>query len=111
MVNKLYPLKSSSDFKKVALNGSRKRLSSWLTLQVMLSPDSLNYFGITISRKVANAVVRNKLKRWVRSCVQNEEWPTKYYGYTLVFVFKQQAEAEFFSKTTYSDFLKIYKKI
>lgn len=111
VVNKASPLKSSSSFKNVTLKGSRKQLSPWVNLQVMKSPDSNNYFGITISRKVANSVIRNKLKRWVRSCVQNEEWPTKYNGFIIVFVFRSQADSEFFTKKKYSDFLSIYKKI
>lgn len=111
MANKPYPLKRSSSFKEVALKGTKKRLSAWVTLQLMPSSDSKNYVGITVSRKVGNAVIRNKLKRWVRNCVQTEKWPEKYSSYIFVFVFKQQADAEFFSKKRYSDFCELFKKI
>jgi ribonuclease P protein component len=77
----------------------------------MPSPDSKNYFGVTASRKVANSVIRNKLKRWVRNCVRNEKWPEKYDAHIFVFVFKPQAEDKFFSKKTYSEFLEVYRKI
>mgnify|MGYP001616131069 CR=1 FL=1 len=93
MANKPYPLKRSSSFREVALKARKKRLSVWLTLQMMPSGDSNNYYGVTASRKVASSVTRNKLKRWVRNCVRNEVWPEKYKEYIFVFVFKPQAEA------------------
>ncbi len=111
MANKPYPLKRSSSFKEVALKGTKKRLSPWVTLQLMPSSDANNYFGVTVSRKVANSVIRNKLKRWVRTCVRTENWPEKYDAYVFVFVFRQQAKTEFFSKQKYSEFLELYKKI
>ena len=111
MANKPYPLKKSSAFKEVALKGTKKRLSQWLVLQLMPSGDSKNYFGITISRKVANSVVRNKLKRWVRSCVNNEKWPEKYDAHIFVFVFRSQAEIGFFTKAKYSEFQSLFQKI
>ena len=77
----------------------------------MPSKDAKNYFGITASRKVANSVVRNKLKRWVRNCVQSEIWPEKYDSCTIVFVFKPQADAEFFSKLEYKEFKDIFSRL
>lgn len=78
---------------------------------MMPSADSNNYYGVTASRKVGNSVTRNKLKRWVRNCVQNEAWPEKYNDYIFVFVFKPQADDKFFSKKSYAEFLEAYKKI
>ncbi|AGH96837.1 ribonuclease P protein component [Pseudobdellovibrio exovorus JSS] len=75
------------------------------------SVDAKNYFGVTVSRKVANSVIRNKLKRWVRNCVSTEKWPEKYESYTFVFVFKPQADAKFFTQKKYSDFKDLYKNI
>jgi len=111
VANKPQPLKRSSSFKEVASKGLRKRLSSWVTLQLMPSSDLKNYYGITISRKVANSVIRNKLKRWVRNCVQKEAWPKKYNAFIFVFVFKPQAENIFFANKKYAEFLEIYKTI
>jgi ribonuclease P protein component len=109
--NKPYPLKRSSDFREVATHGTRKRLSAWLTVQILPSTDSNNYFGITVSRKVANSVVRNKLKRWVRNCVRTEKWPAKYKACIIVFVFRPQADSEFFSKKQYSEFKQLFADI
>ena len=111
MANRAYPLKKSSSFREVALKSKKLRLSRWLTLQVMPSSDSRNYYGMTVSGKVANAVVRNKLKRWVRNCVQTEKWPSKYDAHSFVFVFKPQAEADFFTKLEYSQFKELFSSL
>ncbi len=111
MENKVYPLKKSSSFRDVALNGKKLKLSAWLTVQFKPSLDRCNYYGITASGKVANAIVRNKLKRWVRNCVKIENWPRQYNEHTLVFVFKPQAECKFFSKLQYADFKTLFNNI
>ena len=77
----------------------------------MPSGDSNNYVGITVSGKVANSVVRNKLKRWVKNCVQSEKWPEKYNAYVFVFVFKPHAEPKFFSNLQYKEFKELFNKI
>jgi ribonuclease P protein component len=124
VANKPHPLKKSSSFREAAIKGSKKRLSAWVHLQILPSEDSRCYYGITISRKVANSVTRNKLKRWVRNCVQTEKWPEKFNAHTLVFVFKPkfnahtlvfvfkpQAEDKFFSKREYSEFKALFNRI
>jgi ribonuclease P protein component len=111
VASKAYPLKKSSSYREVSQNSKKLRLTSWLTLQVMLSSDSNNYFGVTVSRKVASSVVRNKLKRWVRNCVRTEKWPEKYNAHTIVFMFKPQAEPKFFSKLEFKEFKIVYSKI
>ena len=111
MANKVYPLKRSSNFKEASVEGKKLRLASWVTVQVVNSADSKNYFGITASRKVGGAVVRNKLKRWVRNCVRTEKWPEKLQSKTIVFVFRAQTDETFYSKLKYSEFLQLYKKI
>lgn len=111
MANKVYPLKRSSNFKEAATVGKKQRLSSWLTIHIVQSADSKNYFGITASRKVGGAVVRNKLKRWVRNCVRTEKWPAKLDAKTVVFVFRAQQDESFYSKIKYSEFKELFSKI
>ena len=111
MANKSYPLKKSSSYSEVAKKSKKLRLSFWLTLQVLPSSDACNYYGVTVSRKVANSVVRNKLKRWVRNCVRTEKWPEKYSGSIFVFVFKPQAEDKFFSNLKYNKFKELFTNL
>ncbi|MBK9324666.1 MAG: ribonuclease P protein component [Bdellovibrionaceae bacterium] len=63
-------LKRSSDFLFLKKNGKRIAPTKWLLLNYFNSEKELE-FGITASRKVGDAVVRNKLKRWVREYFWN----------------------------------------
>ncbi|RYZ88303.1 MAG: ribonuclease P protein component [Proteobacteria bacterium] len=63
--NSAVALKRSSDFLSLKKNGKRVSPTRWLLLNFAKSEGALEY-GTTASRKVGNAVVRNKLKRWVR---------------------------------------------
>jgi ribonuclease P protein component len=108
VASKAHPLKKSSSYSEVAKKSKKVRLSNWLTLQILPSEDHQNHFGITVSRKVAKSVTRNKLKRWVKNCVRREKWPEKYNGSIFVFVFKPQADDKFFSKLKYYQFKDLY---
>jgi ribonuclease P protein component len=63
--NRAVALKRSSDFLSLKKNGKRISPTKWLLLNYAKNQGSIE-FGTTASRKVGNAVVRNKLKRWVR---------------------------------------------
>ena len=66
MENKPLGLKKSSDFKNIQENGQKKVISHWLMIGWLINPEGQTRYGCTISRKVGPAVIRNKLKRWVR---------------------------------------------
>ncbi|MCM2352737.1 MAG: ribonuclease P protein component, partial [Pseudobdellovibrio sp.] len=70
------------------------------------SKDDLAYFGTTVSKKVGSAVVRNKLKRWVRNCVRSAGWSSKFKSKKVVFMFRPQPEG-FYKKLKYSDFVEV----
>ncbi|RYZ87725.1 MAG: ribonuclease P protein component [Proteobacteria bacterium] len=63
--NRAIALKRSSDFLSLKKNGKRVSPTRWLLLNYSKCEGALE-FGTTASRKVGPAVVRNKLKRWVR---------------------------------------------
>jgi len=62
-----------------------------VTLHVWRRPEPLARLGITVSRKVGNAVVRNRLKRWTREFYRR--WPVRAElpGVDLVIHFKPAA--------------------
>ncbi len=103
------PLKKTSDYSTLNLKGQRIRLSPWLNLLVMNSLDGKDYFGMTVSRKIGKAVIRNKLKRWVKNCVLKEPWPTKFKGKQIVFVFRAQSD-DFFKNIPFSEFKRVYSE-
>jgi ribonuclease P protein component len=57
-------LKKNSDFLDLRLKGQKIRGSDWLQIQFIKSNEGPLLVGVTVSRKVGIAVVRNKLKRW-----------------------------------------------
>jgi len=104
---KVYPLKLSSEFTKISRLGRRVRASGFLTLLILSSEENKTYFGITASKKVGNAVIRNKLKRWVRNCVQSDSWKSQYKNKKVVFMFRTQ-KGDFYAKLKYKEFIEIF---
>ncbi len=78
--NKPLGLKKSSDFKNIQDNGQKKVITHWLMIGWLKNPDGQTRYGCTASRKVGSAVIRNKLKRWVReyfrSAAANRQLPS-----------------------------------
>jgi len=62
-------LRSSQDFSRI--QGKGKKLRSVHLLLIYL-PGTLacSRFGLTVSRKVGNAVQRNQVKRWLREAIR-----------------------------------------
>jgi ribonuclease P protein component len=73
MAGRLATLKVRADFLRVAASG-RKAVTAGLILQTAPRPPSLDgrtvRVGFTASRKVGNAVVRNRAKRRLRAAAQ-----------------------------------------
>jgi ribonuclease P protein component len=59
-------LRSPSDFSRLKNGGKRHSPHHWLILNY--KPNNFGYlrFGMTISKKIGSAVIRNRLKRWCR---------------------------------------------
>ena len=59
-------IKRSSEFLSLKQTGKRHWPTQWLLLNYKKNLEGQLRFGVTASRKVGPAVVRNKLKRWCR---------------------------------------------
>lgn len=59
-------LRQQSDFLKIKNTGKRYSPNQWLLLNYLKNEKQHLRYGMTISKKVGNAVIRNRLKRWVR---------------------------------------------
>lgn len=59
-------IKRSSEFLSLKKTGKRAWPTKWLLLNYSKKDQKGLHFGVTASRKVGSAVVRNKLKRWAR---------------------------------------------
>ena len=80
-------LKKSKDFKNVFQNGS-----SWanqtLVLICYFSGLSSSRVGVSISKRVGNAVIRNKIKRRLREIIRKENLPV---GWDMVFIARKKS--------------------
>ena len=87
-------LRASADYRRCYREGTRRQ-GSLVTLHVWRRAEPANpssaRLGMTASRKVGNAVVRNRLKRWTREFYRR--WPERgsLPGADLVIHFKPAA--------------------
>jgi ribonuclease P protein component len=103
-------LQRNADFLDLRHNGKKLRPQSWLVFNY--KPTDLGHLrlGITASRKVATAVLRNKLKRWsreyARQFIKREFNPS----YDLSVVFMPTKEG-FYKSLTHVELFKEFDKI
>ena len=69
-IKKYEMVKEEKDFNSI-INHSRFFKNSSYTIYIRKRNDTEIKFGLAISKKVGNAVVRNKLKRQVRAIIDN----------------------------------------
>ena len=69
-MKKKYIVKNSRDFEKIIKEGKCKNNQSYI---IHSKQNELDYdkYGISVSKKLGNAVFRNKYKRKIRSIVDN----------------------------------------
>ena len=63
-------LKKRAEFISIRKNGCFQK-SKFFIVNYQYIPNSENFLGITVSKKIGKAVIRNYLKRIVRSIVRN----------------------------------------
>lgn len=82
------------DFRRVQGKGTRV-FGSHLIARYS-TRDGVARFGITVSRKVGNAVVRNRVKRWIREAIRHERGELR--GVDLVFIARRSSANAGFSE-------------
>lgn len=79
-------LKASQDFKRIAKHG-QKRVTPAFIMQINKTEASAGFrLGLTVSRKVGNAVVRNRAKRRLREMVRLHLQQNNLDGFEVVLI-------------------------
>lgn len=71
-MKKNYIIKKHEDFNNIIKNGKFMKSNSFV-LYYLPSEDKKIYFGIAVSKKIGNAVIRNKVKRIMRMIIHNNQ--------------------------------------
>lgn len=102
-------LKKNYEFKNVL---SKKKYYSGNYIEIFVTKNNKeeNYIGIAVSKKIANSVQRNKIKRYIREGYSSIEDSLKN-GYNIVIMWKKKVEIEKASfKNIRNDLLYIFEK-
>lgn len=91
-------LKASADFQRISRLGKRWTFPSFI-MQALKREGVESSFrlGLTVSRKVGNAVIRNRAKRRLREMVRLYETPEKLWGWDIVLIGRTSATERDFS--------------
>ena len=105
-------LRKRWQFQEVQRRGSRKRASCFLVLYVP-SSNNQSRIGITVSKKVGNAVVRNHIKRWMREAARKEFHNLRGFWDIVLIAFPQAKNSNFsaIQEELRSTFLFLSKKL
>ncbi len=87
---KLETLKHNREFKNVYKRG-KSHLTRFFVVYVLKNKLKKNRIGFTTSKKLGNAVSRNRIRRRVREAFYSEKLETKH-TYDIVIVCRKKAE-------------------
>ena len=76
-------------------NHGKSWANDLLVVKAFPNGSQLNRFGFSVNKRVGKAVVRNLIKRRLRSCVESLFWET---GWDLVFVARSTTAQASYSK-------------
>jgi ribonuclease P protein component len=79
-----YILKTNNDFKRI-YNRGKSFVSTGIVVYVAKNGVGINRIGLTVSKKIGNAVKRNRAKRVMREAFRHLEYRLKN-GYDIILV-------------------------
>ena len=81
-MNKEKILKKSQEYTNIIQKGKNIKNKYF---KIFYLPNNTTLYGITIQKKVGNAVIRNKLKRQIKNIImENELYIQKNYNYVII---------------------------
>ncbi|MBX2988113.1 MAG: ribonuclease P protein component [Bdellovibrionaceae bacterium] len=107
--NSLSVLKKNSEFLALKKNGRRYWPSNWMLLNYRLETTGSLRFGVTASRKVGSAVVRNRLKRWCREYFRELNRTERGFGAEINVIFKP-IDQGFYKGLPHGEFIRVLEQ-
>lgn len=109
-IRKEMRLRRRAEFLSVQANGLKVHGKHLLALAVKRSdPELVGRLGITVTKKVGNAVVRNRIKRLLREWLRLHGWVPK--GWDVVLVAKDSAARQGHPADFEPDLTRILKQL
>lgn len=84
-MKKVNIVKKNTEFSNILKNG-KKYYSNILNVYILKNSYNYNRFGISISKKIGSAVVRNKFKRQIKDIIDKNKIEFK--GYDILIISK-----------------------
>ena len=100
-------LHRSQDFLRLKEKGKRIHVSQWMLLSFSMDSSTGPYFGWTIPRFVGHAVVRNKLRRWLREFFRQQLSSDSCPRELELNVVIKRYDKEFFERLSYGEFVQV----
>mgnify|MGYP003683498203 CR=1 FL=1 len=98
-------LKLQTEFQSLKEQGQFSHVNHWLAISYKKNTEGTLRWGWTISKKIGNAVVRNRLRRWGKEMVRGQN-----HELDINFIFKAKGK-EFYKSLSHEDFNKAFSKV
>ncbi len=109
-MRKIDTLKKNYEFKNV-LNKGKFYRGNYITIYITKNNKEKNVIGIAVSKKIGNAVRRNRVKRVIRESYRLQKSNLKQ-GYNIVFLLNRKSKEEDIKYIQISEDMKnIFEKI
>ena len=103
-------LKKNKEFKKVYENGKSYATRNLVIYCLNYEKGKKNRYGLSVSTKIGNAVVRNRLKRRLREIIREFEKEKEFKGYDIIFIARKPV-AQIDYQHLKRDVKKLYQKM
>lgn len=83
-MKKINIVKKNEDFRRIIKNGKYKK-AELFNIYIERTNENIYHFGISVSKKIGNAVVRNKVKRRLKSIIDKKNYQN---GFNCIIIVK-----------------------